>query len=375
MVKTDAQIRGVFRTDAEWLDHACNLSVRGLGNTWPNPSVGCVVVNNGRVVGRGTTGNGGRPHAEVQALRRAGLSAKNAEVFVTLEPCSHHGKTPPCTDALINAGVGRVIIGCLDPDPRVNGSGLARLQAANIPTVVADHHRKSIEINTGFFKRVRQGRPFLTLKIASTLDGKTGMASGESRWITGPRARRHTHALRSRFDGILVGRGTISADNPMLDVRDMGSCPAPVRIVLDTNATIASSARIITSAQLVPTWIICSQDARSAKTLTLQESGAEIVPCIRNGSRVDLHAAMAALGERGLTRVLCEGGGTLAAALLAADLVDEVILYNAGKVIGADGLPSIGPLAFKMLADVAQFDLVGLERVGDDTVGRWMRRR
>ena len=240
--------------DHEHMRAALALARRNLGSTWPNPSVGCIVVQAGRVVGRGVTAPGGRPHAEVSALAMAMEAARGATAYVTLEPCSHHGQTPPCADALVEAGVARVLVSLGDPDPRVNGRGLARLRAAGIRVTEGVLAPEAEALQRGFLTRVRLGRPMVTLKLASTLDGRIATSTGESQWITGPEARRAAHALRGTHDAVMAGIGTVRADDPALTCRIPGFRTRPlVRVVVDTNLSIASTARLVTTAAESPT--------------------------------------------------------------------------------------------------------------------------
>ncbi len=324
------------------MDHALTLARRGLGNTWPNPAVGCVIVNRGRVVGRGWTQPGGRPHAEVVALAQAGALARGATAYVTLEPCAHHGKTPPCAEALVAAGIARVVSAQTDPDPRVAGRGHAILRAAGIEVTEGIREAEARELQRGFLTRVMQGRPMLTLKLASSFDGRIATASGESQWITGPDARRHVHALRLSHDAVMVGGGTARADRPALNVRGFGPVGQPVRIVASGSALPDLPPENATHG---PLW---------------QVSG-------------DPAAFMAELGARGLTRIFCEGGGQLAASLLHAGLVDQLIGYSAGIALGADGRAAIGPLALDHLADAPRYQLVESRRIGADLMHRWLR--
>ncbi|WP_423211708.1 bifunctional diaminohydroxyphosphoribosylaminopyrimidine deaminase/5-amino-6-(5-phosphoribosylamino)uracil reductase RibD [Paracoccus yeei] len=324
------------------MDHALALARRGLGNTWPNPAVGCVLVRDGRVVGRGWTQPGGRPHAEVRALAQAGEAARGATAYVTLEPCAHHGKTPPCAEALIRAGVARVVTALTDPDPRVSGRGHAMLRAAGIAVTEGMREAAAREAQRGFLTRVTLGRPMLTLKLATSFDGRIATAHGESQWITAPAARRHVHALRLTHDAVMVGGGTARADRPGLNVRGMGRVRQPVRVVVS-----------------------------SGPLPDLPPEGPEHGPLWQLAG--DPAAVMADLGARGLTRVLCEGGGILAAGLLRAGLVDQLVGYTAGVVLGGDGRAATGPLALARLADAPRFRLVETRPIGPDLMHRWLR--
>ena len=322
--------------------HALRIARRGLGNTWPNPAVGCVLVRQGRVIGRGWTQPGGRPHAERMALDAAGEAARGATAYVTLEPCAHHGRTPPCADALVAAGVGRVVSALTDPDPRVAGRGHARLRTAGIEVAEGICAAEAAAMQQGFLSRVMQGRPMITLKLAGSFDGRIATASGESRWITGDAARRHVHLLRLMHDAVMVGAGTARADRPALNVRGFGKVRQPVRVVIGQGA--------------IPD--LPAENADHGPLLVLPGP---------------LPQAMAMLAERGLTRVLCEGGGQLAGALLAQGLVDQLACYTAGLVLGAAGRPAIGDLGVQALGDAPRFRLVESRPIGGDLFHRWLR--
>jgi diaminohydroxyphosphoribosylaminopyrimidine deaminase/5-amino-6-(5-phosphoribosylamino)uracil reductase len=325
---------------------ALALARRSVGRTWPNPAVGCVIVRDGQVVGRGRTQNGGRPHAEVDALASAGKAAKGATVYVTLEPCAHHGKSPPCADALIDAGVARVVSALEDPFPEVNGKGHARLKAAGIAVEVGDGAVQAAEINAGFLLRVREGRPLFHLKIASSLDGRIATPGGESKWITGEAARAHGHHLRRVHDAILVGANTVMMDDPDLTCRLPGlQDHSPVRIVLDSKAGMSPSSKLAASARTVPVWLACTPDAPQAARDALRAKGVEIVEIAADANgRVGVAELARELGKRGLTRVLVEGGGEVAAAFLTAKLVDRITAYRAGLLMGSDSRSAVGPL-------------------------------
>ncbi|MEO5373275.1 MAG: bifunctional diaminohydroxyphosphoribosylaminopyrimidine deaminase/5-amino-6-(5-phosphoribosylamino)uracil reductase RibD [Alphaproteobacteria bacterium] len=348
---------------------ALALAGRGLGRVWPNPAVGCVLVDDGRVVGRGWTQPGGRPHAETEALARAGDLARGATAYVSLEPCSHHGRTPPCADALVAAGVARVVMAVEDPDPRVSGRGAARLREAGIAVTTGVRENEARALNAGFFLRVTAGRPLVTLKLASTLDGRIAMASGESRWITGDSARAHAHRLRAEHDAVMVGIGTALADDPDLTCRLPGlSGHSPVRAVVDSRFRLPPSSRLVATAHQVPTWIIGCVDSPV-------DLGPSIlgVPADADG-HVDLRAALAALGGRGITRVLVEGGGHLAAALLRQGLVDRLVWFHAPRVIGGEGIPAVAAMGLDRLADSPMFTRTATVELGDDLMELYERR-
>ncbi len=352
---------GADRTDDDWMGAALALARRGLGETWPNPSVGCVIVKDGRLIGRGRTQPGGRPHAEVMALAQAGEAAVGSTVYVTLEPCSHHGKSPPCTDALIAAKIARVVVAQSDPNPEVDG--LAALKAAGIEVKIGVCEEQAATVNRGFVSQITASRPFVRLKIAATLDGKIATRTGESRWITGPEARRRVHMMRAECDAVLIGRGTAMADDPMLDVRDLGALNNPVRVVLDSGLSMPTDMRLITSADRISTWIVHKTGATPAKA----HKACKLIEA------EDLGSALNALGAEGLTSVFCEGGATLAASLLKGGYVDEMVVFTAGKVIGGEGLSAIGDMGIDAITAALKFELKSFEAVGADTMSVWAR--
>jgi diaminohydroxyphosphoribosylaminopyrimidine deaminase/5-amino-6-(5-phosphoribosylamino)uracil reductase len=354
---------------------ALALARRSLGRTWPNPAVGCVIVRDGDVVGRGRTRDGGRPHAEIDALRLAGDAARGATVYVTLEPCSHQGKSGPCAEALVAAGVAKVVSAMADPFPEVNGRGHARLKQAGIAVEVGEGAGEAAEINAGFLTRVAQGRPLFHLKIAASLDGHTATAAGESKWITGPQARLHGHSLRATHDAILVGSNTAAVDDPELTCRLPGlERHSPLRIVVDSKARLSPSSRLTGSARATPVWVICTPDAPKAARDLLLAKGVEIIEVEATPQgQVDIAAAARALGDRGLTRVLVEGGGTVAASFLKAGLVDRVSSYRAGVFLGGDSRCAVAALGADGLGSAPRFTLVSSRALGGDTLETWRR--
>ena len=358
-------------TDTQHMAHALSLGQRGLGRTWPNPAVGCVIVNGTRIVGRGWTQPGGRPHAEVMALAQAGPRARGATAYVTLEPCAHHGQTPPCAEALITAGIARVVTAVTDPDPRVSGKGHAMLRAAGIDVtenVLADLARAP---NRGFFKRVTECLPLVTLKLATTLDGRIATSTGESRWITSPEARRAVHALRLNHDAVLIGAGTARADDPDLTVRDMGVRHQPIRIVIDARLSHSPQSRLGQTAKAAPVWL-CHTNAAPAKArVAWADTGATLIECSADAAQVDLTDAFTRLAALGLTRILCEGGATLAASLIRDRLVDDLIDFTAGKLIGATGHPSLSALPNAPLNDLPALTLIETRQIGPDIMTHW----
>ncbi len=353
---------------------ALALARRGLGNTWPNPAVGCVVVQQGRVVGRGRTAPGGRPHAETEALAMAGPAARGADVYVTLEPCNHTGQTPPCTEALIEAGVARVVVAGSDPDPRVDGSGIERLRAAGIEVVTGMLTVEADAMQAGFLQAVRVGRPMVTLKLASTLDGRIATRSGESQWITGPAARQAAHALRGRHDLVMVGIGTAAADNPQLTCRIAGFRTRPgVRAVVDSHLRLPLTSHLVASAAAEPTWILHRSGADPARCEAFSSAGVRLFEVAGGERGVDLLAGLRALGEAGITRVLAEGGAKLAAGLLRDGLVDRIAWFHAPSVMGGDGWPAAQAMGVAALGEMPRFTRTSQRAVGDDMLSEFER--
>ena len=346
---------------------ALGLARRQLGSTWPNPSVGCVITRDGRVVGRGVTAPGGRPHAEAQALAMAGEAARGATAYVTLEPCAHHGRTPPCTEALIAAGIACVMVGAGDPDPRVDGAGIARLRAAGIEVQTGLLEAEAEEVAAGFFSAVRRGRPLVTLKLASTLDGRIATRAGESQWITGPPARREAHALRGRHDAILVGVGTLQADDPRLTCRIAGYKAVPmVRVVADSHLRTRPTAAVVATARDEPTWFLVRDGTDPARVAQMSGFGCKVVTVPAGELGVDLPKALARLAASGITRLLVEGGAQIAAALLRADLVDRIAWFHAPSIMGGDGWPAAQAFGVDRLAAMPRFRRSATRALGED---------
>ncbi len=364
--------------DVRWMQLALSLGARGLGQVWPNPAVGCVLVRDGRVVGRGQTAAGGRPHAEIVALAQAGPSARGACAYVSLEPCNHQGQTGPCAQALADAGITRVVVAVEDPDDRVSGGGIARLRAAGVEVVTGVCAAKAGVGHRGFFNRVRTGRPMVTLKLATSLDGRIATVTGESQWITGAQARRRAHGMRLRHDAVLVGAGTARADDPSLTVRGLGTVAQPLRVVMSRLLDVPADSVLGCTAREVPVWLIHGADAPEAGRAAWDDAGARLIEVAADpadpGARLDAAAALRALGDAGLTRVFCEGGGALAASLLAADLVDELAVFGGGVVLGSEATPAVAAMGLSALAEAPRFVLGGVERLGPDTLSLWSRR-
>lgn len=359
--------------DLRHMAHALALGRRGLGQVWPNPAVGCVIVAAGRIVGRGWTQVGGRPHAEAMALAQAGAAARGATAYVSLEPCAHVSpRGPACADLLVGAGLARVVTALTDPDPRTAGQGHARLRAAGIAVTTDVLAAEARADHAGFLLRVTAGRPWVTLKLAATLDGKIATATGESRWITGAPARAAVHAMRATHDAVMVGAGTARADDPLLNVRGMGDLRQPVRVVWSRHLDLPPAGQLARTARDLPLWLLHDEGTRADRA-AWHGLGAVTVPVRQESRALDPVAALRALADRGLTRVFCEGGGGLAATLLAADLVDEVAAFSAGAVIGAEGVPMIGVLGLDRLADAPRFRLHAVQEIGGDLLHRWRR--
>ena len=369
-IEGSAYSPGDRRFDVDAMRAALALARRGLGTVWPNPAVGCVIVNDGRVVGRGWTQPGGRPHGETEALRRAGEAARGGIAHVSLEPCCHWGRTPPCVDALITAGVRRVVVALEDPDPRVAGEGLRQLRAAGLEVEVGLCGEEAAEVNAGFLSRLRLGRPLVTFKLATSLDGRIAIANGESQWITGPPARERAHALRASHDAIMVGTGTVVADNPQLTCRLPGlDHRSPVRVVIDRHLRIPPASRIIADARRVPTWLLTFPSADPGRRARFLANRVTLIDVDDDGEgQIDLAAALGALGERGITRLLVEGGARLAAAFFRARLIDRLVWVHAPLVIGGEGIPAIAGLDLTALADAPAFERLSSETIGDDVL-------
>jgi diaminohydroxyphosphoribosylaminopyrimidine deaminase/5-amino-6-(5-phosphoribosylamino)uracil reductase len=361
--------------DRRHMRMAIGLARRGLGNTWPNPSVGCVLVKDGVVVGRGWTQPGGRPHAETEALARAGAAARGATAYVTLEPCAHHGKTPPCAEALIAAGVRRVVAAEQDPDPRVDGGGFAKLRAAGIEVEQGVCAAEAAEVSAGFFTRVRTGRPLVTLKVAASLDGRIATRTGASKWISGERARAAAHGLRACHDAILVGAGTALADDPELTCRLPGlAARSPVRVVVGGRRPLPDTLKLVCGARATPTWLIAPDSLPTDRDAAYVRHGVDVVraPAGADGA-VDLGAALQRLGDTGLTRVLVEGGAKIAAGLLARGLVDRLVWFRSSSAIGGDGLAALAAFGVDVLDAAPKFVRLSSSTLGEDVMETFAR--
>jgi diaminohydroxyphosphoribosylaminopyrimidine deaminase/5-amino-6-(5-phosphoribosylamino)uracil reductase len=357
--------------DARFMQLALTLGRRGQGRTWPNPAVGAVVVKDGVIVGRGWTQPGGRPHAEPEALKRAGEAARGATLYVTLEPCSHVGKSPPCADAVIAAGIVRVVSAIEDPNPDVAGQGHARLRAAGISVDIGLGALEAARDHAGHFGRIRDQRPQVILKLAVSADDKIGAAGRKAVAISGETARARVHLLRAQCDAILVGIGTVLADDPVLTCRLPGmEARSPVRVVLDRALRIPGTSRLVHSARETPLWVMTSQVSEAPSAMKLGAAGAQVIRVATTAapSGLDLGAVLQALSQRGITRLLVEGGARVAASFVAAGLVDEVWLVRGPGPIGADGVAALDALPLTAITESPQFKVRASETLQNDTL-------
>ena len=358
-------------TYEHYMSVALSLGRRGLGKTWPNPSVGCVIVSDDFVVGRGVTGNGGRPHAETKALKQAGDLAKGATVFVTLEPCSHQGQTGSCAKALIEAGVGHVVVAIKDDDPRVNGSGLQMLRSAGIKVTTGVLSEQAKYDHCGFILKTNESRPKVTLKLAASLDGRIATRIGDSQWITNERSREVVHLQRASHDAIMVGAGTVRKDNPRLTVRSIARSANPVRVLISDKINLPQESRLFASIKAHPTWIIHGVDAEKETKQVWTGAGAKLLETKSISGNISIKSALKNLASEGLTSVYCEGGSRLAACLLSNNLVDELIIFTAGIIIGDDGLSTIASLGVNELKDARRLNLLESVALDGDIMTRW----
>ena len=349
--------------DLRHMARAIALASRGLNTTDPNPRVGCVLVKDGRVVGEGWHQRPGEPHAEVHALNAAGVAARGATAYVSLEPCCHHGRTPPCSQALIQAGVARVVAAMPDPDPRVAGKGFAELERAGIRVDTGLLRAKAESLNPGFISRMTRRRPYVRLKLAASLDGRTAMASGESKWITGDAARADVQRLRARSSAILTGIGTVLADDPSLTVRDLDIGRQPLRVVLDTHLRMSPQARMLS---LPGTTLVVAAVSGTEAAAALRAAGAEVLCLPGEKDTIDLVALFQQLAERGVNELLVEAGATLCGALLKTELVDELIVYLAPHLLGDHGRGMFNLSGIAVMADRIAIEIQDVRAVGQD---------
>lgn len=346
-----------------YMAHALRLARRGLYSVDPNPRVGCLLVKDDRVVGEGWHERAGEEHAEIHALRAAGVQARGATAFITLEPCSHHGRTPPCSDALIQARIGRAVLAMEDPNPQVGGKGMAALQAAGIDVEVGLLKHQAEAINPGFISRMHRGRPFVRAKLAASLDGRTAMASGESKWITGAAARADVQRWRARSSAIMVGIDTVETDDPRLDVREMRLPRQPLRVVVDSHLRISPQAQIL--ARTGPVLVATANDD-AARAEHLRSAQVEVLYLPGEAGRVDLAALMRALATREVNEVLLESGATLCGALLQAQLLDELVLYLAPCLMGDQGRGMFSLPSLQRMSDRIALEVQDMRAVGSD---------
>lgn len=356
---------------------ALALGRRGLGNVWPNPAVGAVVVREEGegpiILGRGWTQPGGRPHAETEALRRAGAAARGATLYVTLEPCSHHGQTPPCVDAIIDAGVARVVSAMEDPNPLVAGRGHDRLRAEGIAVEVGVGAEEARRAHAGHIRRVRDGRPHVLLKLAVSADGKVGLAGRRPVAITGEAVRDVVHLLRAQHDAILIGIGTALADDPELTCRLPGmAARSPVRVVLDSGLRLPRESRLIRTARQTPVWVVAGPGAPESAERDLRREGAEILRVGAAGA-LDLGETLAAIAQRGITRLMVEGGPRVAASFVRDDLIDEAVLIHANRTIGRDGIDALDGLPLAALTQSKALGASSAGTIGCDRVETFSR--
>jgi diaminohydroxyphosphoribosylaminopyrimidine deaminase/5-amino-6-(5-phosphoribosylamino)uracil reductase len=363
--------------DLRFMRVAVALAARGLGVVWPNPAVGCLLVRDGRVLARGWTQAGGRPHAEAEALARAGPLARGATAYISLEPCAHYGKTGPCADALIAAGIARAVIGVKDPYPEVNGAGMAKLEAAGIDVELGVGEEEASEVVAGYVRRIQTGRPLVALKLAASLDGRIATHRGEAKWITGDIARARVQLLRARYDAVAVGVGTAAADDPELTCRLPGlERRSPVRIVFDSHLRLPLTSRLVRQAKTLPTWLIAAPGGDPLRARAYRDCGLEVIT-VETGldGRPDLRAALGALGARGLTQMLVEGGSHLAGALIRDDLVDRLYWFRSPRLIGGDGLPAVSAFGLRHLIDAKPWRRVSVQYLGEDLLETYARPR
>jgi diaminohydroxyphosphoribosylaminopyrimidine deaminase/5-amino-6-(5-phosphoribosylamino)uracil reductase len=360
--------------DERFMALALALGRRGLGRTWPNPAVGAVIVKEGVIVGRGWTQLGGRPHAETEAIKRAGKAAQGATLYVTLEPCSHQGKTPPCADAIVRAGVARVVSALEDPNPEVAGQGHDRLRQRGIAVEVGLGAQRAQQDNAGHIRRMREGRPQVLLKLAVSSDGKAGLSGRKPVAITGAAARARVHLMRAEADAIMVGIGTVLSDDPHLTCRLPGMIErSPVRVVLDAKLRIPLATAIVGTARETPTWLFTASDASTMAEEILRAKGVDVIRVEGRGGALELADVLHKLAERGITRVMVEGGPTVAAAFVQADLVDEVALFRSPNPIGADGIDALEGLPLAALIQSPRLKSLGSERLDGDNLEKWER--
>ena len=369
-MNTDLHSNVLPMDDRSFMQQALALAERGRGWTSPNPMVGAVVVKEGSIVGRGYHERAGGPHAEVNAIDDAGEKARGATIYVTLEPCNHFGRTPPCTRKILEAGIQRVVVAMADPNPGVTGGGNQYLQDQGVEVITGICEREAQTLNEGFVTWVTTGRPFVILKCAATLDGRIATRTGDSKWVTGPAARGHVHRIRHSVDGIMVGVQTAIADDPGLTTRlenEKGS--DPTRIILDSRLSMPPTAKMLHQESTAPTWVVCGPDAPAGRRSALEAAGARVMPGVLRDGRIDLAPLMDRLGDEGITSLLIEGGAAVIGSALAAGIVDRINFFYAPKILGGDdGIPicrGLGPET--MQNSIAVYDL-SVTQMGPDVM-------
>jgi diaminohydroxyphosphoribosylaminopyrimidine deaminase/5-amino-6-(5-phosphoribosylamino)uracil reductase len=359
-------------SDVRFMALALALGRRGLGNTWPNPAVGAVIVKDGFIVGRGWTQPGGRPHAEVEALRQAKRHAHGATLYCTLEPCSHQGKSPPCADAIIKAGIARVVSAIEDPNPEVAGKGHERIRAKGIQVDVGLCAEEARRAHAGHFRRVQKSRPYVTLKLAISSDEKVGLPGRKPVMLSGDEARNRVFQMRAQHDAILVGIGTVRADNPQLNCRLPGMLErSPVRVVLDASLKLPLATSVVATVSATPTWVFTSRKPSDIAEDILKQKGCKVFRVADQNGKLDLDEVLKVLAEQGITRLMVEGGPIVAASFVGADLVDEAVLLRAEKTVGPTGIDALEGMALGALTE--SLHLRGTEKLGTDTVESYER--
>ena len=360
--------------DKKWMSVALSLAKRTKGATWPNPNVGCVIVKDDKLIGRGWTAPTGRPHAETQALKSAGAASANSTAYVTLEPCAHTGKTKPCTSSLIRANVARIVIATRDPDPRVSGQGLKLLKNAGISITEGILKDEACYEHFGFFNRILNGKPKITLKLATSLDGKIATKNNESKWITGERSRKLTHLYRMQSDAVMIGSRTAIMDDPSLNVRHITTKQQPAKIIIDTTLKTPLTSKIFQSANEFKTIICCGHNVDQSLVSIWINQGSKIIKCKTNiDGKIDLIDAMKHLGTIGINNIFCEGGASLATSLLKADLIDEFISMTSGLLIGANGRSVVGNFDNLSISKLPILKLRESYKYGQDVVSIWSK--
>jgi diaminohydroxyphosphoribosylaminopyrimidine deaminase/5-amino-6-(5-phosphoribosylamino)uracil reductase len=372
MSEQAAPISQPVSDDERFMQLALALGRRNVGHTWPNPAVGAVIVKDGVILARGWTQQGGRPHAEVEALRRARKAAQGATMYVTLEPCSHQGKTPPCVDAIIRGGIARVISALEDPNPEVAGQGHERLRAKGVAVDIGLGAEEARRAHAGHIMRVTQARPHVTLKLAISADGKAGLAGRKQTPITGEVARERVFQMRAASDAILVGIGTVLSDDPQLTCRLPGMFErSPVRVVLDARLRVPLSNSVVATVRETPTWVFASPKASPIAEEILQQRGCKVFRVDENNGQLDVPQVLKTLSDQGITRLMVEGGPTVAASFVNADFVDEAVLLRGEKTIGTTGIDTLDGMALDALT--GRLTLRGSEKLGADTIESFVR--